>query len=134
MSLQSLCDKDSITIEQSTTIVGESGGVTESYAGAAQASKRCLVQEVGTSIGLGLSARSSDTDIMLFFTADPGIILSTRIKWGERYFMPTVPTYSEGRPGRMLLWVAEGKEVSANAEAFEPAPVDDEEVVEEESP
>jgi len=117
MSIEALCDQDTITVETLTATTGASFGVSESWG--SSTIKRCLVQELDAAESLKYEAEGQRVTHLLFFSSDPSIGKSNRITlssdWGSK-ILSVVGCYTEGRPGEQLLWIVKGEYESTRRE------------------
>jgi hypothetical protein len=102
MSLEDLCDQDSVTVYRMTPTSGAAFGT--SYTRGTGAATKCCVQEMDGSEILDYKARGKKVSHQLLFSSDPGIGPEHEIEWnGET--LQFRGAYKEGRPGESMLWI-----------------------------
>jgi len=114
MSIQDLCDNDTIVKQTETATTGTSFGVAESYADTATLD--CLVQEMSADEILQYAARGMEVTHFVYFSTDPGISNQHRLKWSGERFLRVRGAFKEGRPGESLLWIVLAEEVTTRHE------------------
>lgn len=106
MSIESLCDQDTITVTPQTATTGTSMGVV--YADGTASTLRCLVHELTASETQDYQARGIAVTHQIFFSSDPNIDRTDRLTTSDGTKLEVTGAYKEGRPGESLLWIVLG--------------------------
>ena len=103
MSIEALCDQDTITVTPQTASTGADMGVT--YTAGTASTKRCLVQELSSSEVQEYQSRGLAVTHQIFFSSDPSIDLTDELTTSDGITLEVKGAYKEGRPGENLLWI-----------------------------
>lgn len=111
MTIEALCDQDTITVTPLTASTGSTMGVV--YTAGTPVVKRCLVQELSSEEVTKYQSRGLAVHYEVFFSADPGIKRSDRLTLSSGEMLEVKGAWKEGRPGESLLWVVVGERVTS---------------------
>lgn len=114
MSIEELCDSDTIIVATRTPVVGETMGV--SYTLGVARTLRCLVQAVDSRTARDYASQGLKTTHQLFFSSDPSIGIDSQITWNG-LTLEVQGAYKEGRPGETLLWVVVANDLATRDRA-----------------
>lgn len=103
MSIESLTSKETITVQTEISSTGTSWGQTESFGG--DRTLNCCVQELDSRERLDFQARGLNCTHQIFFSSDPSITTKNQIVLSNGRKLRVTGAYTEGRPGRTMLWV-----------------------------
>lgn len=112
MSIESLCEGDTVVKQTESNTVGTAFGNTPTYADGATLD--CLVQTAEAAEAMGFATRGMKYTHIAFFSTDPSLTNQNRLKWTVRgnealaaaLFLRVLAVETEGRPGESLLWFA----------------------------
>lgn len=129
MSIESLCQGDTVIKQIQSVAIGETMGVEESYTDGTSYDCMVQVEDYGDPDGAReaklYGARGQKTLFKVYFSQNVSLDPSNRLKWtiegGETLGTPkilrVIDYYKEGRPGEDMLWIADCELVDVRLES-----------------
>lgn len=118
MSVEALATGDFVVRQRESFSTGASFGVREEYTPDAGPQLECRIDTKSAMQSLAHAARDSAYRHEAFFSSDPGLKTTDRLKWVRSQNDPAITfatprylrvlaAYHEGPPGNPILWVVE---------------------------